>query len=357
MNSTSVFQQLIICSVSLLALTLFARTWLVLLSLFSLVGMLLLVATNNMLIAFLSLELLSLPLYIMAAMGKRAHSAEAAVKYFLLNGVGLGLLLFGMSLLYGATSTLDVTAVKMLLASHNLLTVAGLVFVIAGLAIKLGLAPFHSWIGDIYAEAPEGLVLFLGTAPKIAIVAWLLNLAAGTQMLLMIGAVSIVIGSISAVAETNMKRLLGWSAVAQLGFAVLSSGLFYVVAYSVMFLGAFTIASIVEDFSGLGKRNPKLAGLMLVFLSGLAGIPPFAGFMAKFSVIYSLFVGHHVFLAVFALIFSIVAAYYYFNVVKRIYFEQPVSSNPVVVPALTKALVTFLGIITLLLGIFPIMGI
>jgi NADH-quinone oxidoreductase subunit N len=349
--------QLLICVISLIAFLFFTEVWFCILGLFSVLGMLLLVAANNMLIAFISLELLSLPLYIMAAMSRDRNGAEAAIKFFILNGVGISLILFGMSLLYGATGSIDLNVIKNAMLTPNLMLEGGLVFVAAGLATKLGLAPFHSWIVDIYSTAPSEVVLFLGSAPKIAVAALLLSLAAGKYALLAWAILSIIVGSLAAVSQTDIKRLLGLSAVAQLGFAVLGFTLFYVIVYSLMFLGAFAIVSIAGDLHGLSKRNPKLAFLMLIFLFGLAGIPPLAGFMAKLNILLGLLALHRVGLTVFALVFSVIAAYYYLKIIKQMYFESAPTDLAINVSALQNVVITLLGIFTLLLGIFPFLGI
>jgi NADH-quinone oxidoreductase subunit N len=353
------FLPLLLCGVSFIAFLFFTQAWFSILSLFTVLGMFLLSSADNMLVVFLSLELLSLPLYIMTAMSKEQNSAEAAIKFFVLNGVGISLILFGMSLLYGATGSISLEVIKQALLNPNIMLSGGLIFVTAGLATKLGLAPFHSWLGDVYTTGSAEMILFLGSAPKIALIALLLNLAAGTHVLQAWAVLSIVIGSIAPVVQTDIKRLLALSAIAQLGFAALGLNLFYIVVYSLMFLGAFAIASLVDNFQGLSQRQPKLAFLMLVFLLGLTGMPPFAGFMAKFGVLAALFTAHKIGLAIFVLIFSVIAAYYYLKIIKQMYFEPDAagSSMAITITPLQNITITFLGILTLLLGIFPFLGI
>ncbi|MFN3234632.1 MAG: NADH-quinone oxidoreductase subunit NuoN [Gammaproteobacteria bacterium] len=358
------------------------------LCLFSLLGMMVMVSANSTILLFLGIELLSLPLYALVALYKRSHvGSEAALKYFVTGAMATGLLLYGLSLIYGATQsfTFNVIAQRMaqLPVSFDVVLVVGAVFVIAGLAFKLGLVPFHMWVPDVYEGAPVAVTLFLSSAPKIAVFGVIVRLLFEGMLqhhnewqhfLVLLAVLSIGLGNLLAIAQSSIKRMLAYSSVAHVGYMVLgliagteqglSAGLFYIIIYAISAAGAFGIIilmsrvgleiNMLSDFRGLNSRNPWLAFLMLVLLLSMAGIPPTAGFFAKFGVIMALVNVHLVWLAVFALVFAIIGAYYYLRVIKIMYFEQ-VEENlaPVVVSPELNAAVTINSLSVLLLGIFP----
>lgn len=357
------------------------------LGLFSVVGMMVLVSSYNFLTLYLGLELMSLPLYAMVAIQRHSGNAsEAAMKYFVMGSLASAMLLYGLSMLYGATQSLDIAtvahAVQNTPASQQLILVFGLVFVLAGIAFKLGAAPFHMWIPDVYQGAPTSVTLFVGSAPKIAalgmafrllIMAMPSLLLQWHEILIVIAVVSISLGNIVAIVQSNLKRMLGYSAIAHIGYMTLgliagtpngyAAAMLYIIAYSIMTLGAFGIlvllsragfdAELIADLRGLNARNPWLAFMMLLVMFSMAGIPPTVGFFAKLGVLESVIAIHMVWLATFALVFAIVGAYYYLNVVKVMYFEEPVHKAPVKYSGELQLAISLNGLIVLYLGLFP----
>jgi len=332
------------------------------LALFGVTGMMIMMSAGHMLTLYLGLELLSLSLYAMVAMQRDSVPAtEAAMKYFVLGALASGLLLYGMSMLYGATGSLELAAVRKAIGAmkpDNMILIFGLVFVVVGLAFKLGAVPFHMWVPDVYHGAPTSVTLYLSTAPKLAAFAMFMRLLVGgleglaaswQPMLIILAILSLAIGNIIAIAQTNLKRMLAYSAIAHMGFfllAILTAGpngygsaMFYMLVYVVMSLGAFGLVSLMsrpdfeadrlEDYKGLNSRHPWLAFLMLVTMFSMAGIPPTAGFYAKLLVIQSLINSGMVWLAVVAVLFSVIGAYYYLRVVKIMYFDKPTDSPAV----------------------------
>ncbi|MFT3742150.1 MAG: NADH-quinone oxidoreductase subunit NuoN [Gammaproteobacteria bacterium] len=357
-----------------------------LLGLLAMVGMMVLVSAHNFITLFIGLELFSLPVYAMIALKRDdAISVEAAMKYFIIGSVASGMLLYGFSLLYGATLSLDISQVAAFIQhapSPSWFILLGVVFVIAGLAFKLGAVPFHMWVPDVYEGAPASVVLFLGTAPKLAAAGLAFRLLNDTltgvslnwqPLLIIVAVLSMAVGNIAAIAQTNIKRMLAYSSIAHIGYMTLGlltatpngygAALFYVVSYALMTLGAFGLvamlnhagytASQIEDFKGLNNRNPWLALMMLLVMFSLAGVPPLVGFMAKVSVIEALISVHLVWLAALALLFSVIGAYYYIRVVKVMYFEDPVDTQPLSCSRGTQWAMTFNGLILLVLGIVP----
>ncbi|HEX9183603.1 MAG TPA: NADH-quinone oxidoreductase subunit NuoN [Burkholderiales bacterium] len=375
--------------------------------LFALLGIMVMISANSLLAVYLGLELLSLSLYAMVALNRdSAASTEAAMKYFVLGALASGLLLYGMSMIYGATGTLnlgDVAAhVRGLTASGSsarTLLVFGLVFVVAGLAFKLGVVPFHMWIPDVYQGAPTAVTLVIGTAPKIAafamairlLVNGLLDLAVDWQQMLAILAVlSMAIGNLAAIAQTNLKRMLAYSTIAHMGFMLLgllsgvvggnrlnavdaySAAMFYTLIYVLMSLGAFGMlvhrsragleCERLEDMKGLNRTDPWAAFLMLVLMFSLAGIPPTAGFYAKFAVLSAAVGAGQIWLAVVAVIMSLIGAFYYLRIVKLMYFDDPAvpagagggtAAFAADGPGPARALLTVNSLAVLLLGILP----
>ena len=356
------------------------------LTLFALLGMMVMISASHFLSMYIGLELMSLSLYALVALQRdSAIATEAAMKYFILGALASGLLLYGMSMLYGATGTLDVAAVsaaiKLGVANPNLL-VFGLVFVVAGLAFKLGAVPFHMWVPDVYQGAPTPVVMLIGSAPKLAAFAFVMRiLVDGLQplmmhwagMLIILAVLSMAVGNISAIAQTNFKRMLAYSSIAHMGFfllGVLSGGIdgygaamFYIVVYALMSLGAFGMITLLshegyeadklDAFKGLNQRKPWLAFLMLLLMFSMAGVPPTAGFYAKFSVLESIVNTGHIELAVIAVLFSLIGAYYYLRIVKLMYFDAPESHEPIRIQPDSSLLLSFNGLAVLALGIMP----
>ena len=368
------------------------------LGLLSLFGIYVIVAASNFLLVYLGLECLTLASYALVAL-RRDHvsSVEASMKYFVLGAMASGFLLYGMSMLYGATGTLDIAGVLRAVASgqirHQVL-VFGLVFVVAGLAFKFGAVPFHMWIPDVYQGAPTAVTLLIGGAPKLAafamairlLVEGLLPLAMEwQQMLALLAVVSLLVGNLAAIAQTNLKRMLAYSTIAQMGFVLLglmagvvntnelgaanaySSAMFYVVTYVLTTLASFGVILLlaregfeseeIADFAGLNQRSPLYAGVMAVVLFSLAGLPPLVGFQAKLSVLQALVsTGEttHIALAVFAVLMSLIGAFYYLRVIKVMYFDEPVeAAAPISAPLDMRALLSVNGALLLILGIVP----
>ena len=367
-----------------------------LLVLFATLGMMIMISAASFVTLYLGLELLSLSLYALVAIDRDSvRSTEAAMKYFVLGSLASGLLLYGMSMLYGATGTLEINGVAQAVnqvQAPKAILVFGLVFTVAGIAFKLGLAPFHMWIPDVYHGAPTPITLLIGSAPKFAafalairlLVYALLGLAIEWQKMLLIMAVlSIGIGNLAAIAQTNIKRMLAYSAISHMGFMVLglasgilslpanpyvavsaySASLYYMVAYVLMSLGAFGVilllsrngheAENLEDFKGLNQRSPVFAAVMLMLMFSMAGIPFFIGFFAKFSVLLTLIFAGHTAIAVAAVMFSLIGAFYYLRVVKLMYFDAPVDTAPLRSNLDLRIVLIANGIAVAWLGIFP----
>jgi NADH-quinone oxidoreductase subunit N len=367
------------------------------LSLFGLLGMFIMIGGNNFLVIYMGLELLSLSSYALVALRRDSEIAiEAAMKYFVLGAMASGFLLYGMSMMYGATGSLDVNEVARAIASgqikHQVL-VFGLVFVVAGLAFKLGAVPFHMWVPDVYQGAPTVVTLLIGGAPELAafaicirlLVEGMLPLALDWQQMLMLLAIgSLVVGNFAAIAQTNLKRMLAFSTISQMGFVLLGlmsgvingnaistadaygSAMFYIVTYVLTTLASFGIILLlsrkgfesedIADFAGLNQRSPLYAAVMSVCLFSLAGIPPMVGFYAKLAVLQALISSGqalHIGLAVFAVMMSLVGAFYYLRVVKVMYFDPPVHTAPIEAPMDIRVVLTINGALVLLLGLLP----
>jgi NADH-quinone oxidoreductase subunit N len=364
------------------------------LALFATLGMMVMISANHFLTIYIGLELLSLSLYAMVAMNRDSVvSTEAAMKYFVLGALASGLLLYGMSMIYGATGTLEITGIAERLNSggvYKSVLVFGLVFLVAGLAFKLGVVPFHMWIPDVYQGAPTSVTLFIGSAPKLAafaivmrlLVSGLLPLAPDWQnMLIILSVLSMAIGNLAAIAQTNLKRMLAYSAISHMGFMLLgivtgvvggdaryalnaySSSMFYVIAYVLMSAGTFGMillmaragfeAEEIDDYKGLNKRSPWFAGIMLMLMFSMAGVPFFIGFFAKFSVLQAVVAAGYMWLAILAVLFSLIGAFYYLRVVKVMYFDQPSDESPIAAPLDMRILISANGLAVAVLGIFP----
>lgn len=356
------------------------------LGLFAVLGMMVLVSAHSLLTVYLGLELLSLSLYAMVAMNRDSRTAsEAAMKYFVLGALASGMLLYGMSMVYGATGTLDLAAIREYVATlegRNLILVLGLVFVVVGIAFKLGAVPFHMWVPDVYEGAPTSVTLFIGSAPKIAAFGMLMRLLVdglpGMQgdwvgMLIILSVLSMGVGNIIAIAQTNLKRMLAYSTIAHVGFLFLgiiagskagySASMFYIIVYAFMSLGGFAMivllghagfeADRIDDFKGLNDRNPWYAFLMLILMMSMAGVPPFLGFWAKWSVLREVVAADMTWLAVVAVIFSIVGVFYYLRVIRMMYFEKAEAASPVVAGPDMRMMVSANALAILALGVYP----
>jgi NADH-quinone oxidoreductase subunit N len=367
-----------------------------LLSLFATLGMMVMISGNHFLTLYLGLEMMSLSLYAMVAMNRDSPACtEAAMKYFVLGALASGLLLYGMSMIYGATGSLEITAIAHVLYQDSAIAknvlVFGLVFVVAGLAFKLGVVPFHMWIPDVYQGAPTAVTLFISAAPKLAafaiamrmLVHGMLDLAEHWQTMLMVLAVlSIGLGNLAAIAQSNIKRMLAYSAISHMGFMLLgmlsgvlaggdrhlminaySSAMFYAVVYVLMSLASFGIvllmsragfeADNLDDYRGLNKKSPWFAAMMLMVMFSMAGIPFFIGFFAKFSVLQAVVAAGYIWLALFAVLFSLIGAYYYLRVVKLMYFDEPVDATPIQAGLDMRVLISANGLAIAGLGIMP----
>lgn len=357
-----------------------------LLFLFSVVGMMGLVSSNNLILMYLSLELLSLPLYALVAIQHSGTSSEAGMKYFAMGAFASALLLYGMSLIYGATGELSLNSIKIsisLLQNHYaVMALTGMIFIAAAIAFKFGAAPFHQWAPDVYQGAPVSVVTFIGSAPKIAALIMVVRLfgqtflsfAAHWQAIwIAIAITSMALGNIAAIIQTNIRRMLAYSAIAHMGYMSLgfltgtaegyAASLFYVFGYAVMTLAAFgalIVASnqgfaveTIEDLRGLNWRNPWIAFMILIVMFSMAGIPPSIGFFAKLGVLEALIQVHLTWLAVVALIFAIIGAYYYIRVVKAMYFESMEDVAPLYTSWNSKMILSINSLFILLLGVFP----
>ncbi len=364
------------------------------LALFSLLGQMVMMSASNMLVIYLGLELMSLPLYAMIALHRGSRLAsEAAMKYFVLGALSSGFLLYGMSMVYGGTGSLDLAQVAQAFAAGQAdatVLTFGVVFIVAGIAFKLGAVPFHMWVPDVYHGAHTPATLVIATGSKLAafaiafrlLVEGLVGVAADWQMMLTILAVaSLAIGNIVAVAQTNFKRMLAYSTISQIGFVLLgllagvvdgnmtsattayASATFYLVTYVLTTLGTFGLilllarmgfeADEIEDLKGLNRRSPWMALVLMIMMFSLAGIPPFVGFYAKLVVLKAVIDAGQVWLAVVAVLFSVIGAFYYVRVVKAMYFDEPVSALPIVPRLGAQATMTLNGAAVLLLGIVP----
>jgi NADH-quinone oxidoreductase subunit N len=355
------------------------------LSLFALLGTMLLISANSLVMVYLGLELISLSSYALVAFDRDSRrGSEAAMKYFVLGSMASGMLLYGMSMIYGATGTLDLYKVADAvreLGSDDLMLIFGLVFLVVGLAFKLGVVPFHMWIPDVYHGAPVATTLFISSVPKMAAFAMairLLNTGLGemqsdwSQMLSILAVLSIVLGNLAAIAQTNIKRMLAYSTISHMGFVLMGllpgtatgygAGMFYVIVYSLMSAAAFGMvillsargveAEKLDDFKGLNQRNSWYAAIMAMVMFSMAGVPVFVGFFAKWLVIKAALDAGLVWLAIIAVVFSVVGAFYYLRVVKLMYFDDPVTEARIDAPVDFRAAISLNGVIMLGLGIF-----
>lgn len=364
------------------------------LALFTTLGQMIMISGNNMLPIYLGLEMMSLSLYALVAIRRdHATSTEASMKYFILGSLASGFMLYGISMIYGATGSLDITAISNAISAgtekHTIL-VFGLVFVVAGMAFKLGAVPFHMWVPDVYQGSPTAVTLLLGAAPKLAsfammiriLVEGLLPLAFDwQQMLLALAVLSLGLGNLTAIAQTNLKRMLAYSTIAQLGFVLLgmaagvvggnaanaataySASMYYTITYVLTTLGSFGLimmlarsgfeAEEISDFKGLAKRSPWYAIVMTVLMFSLAGVPPMMGFMAKWAVLQAVVATGQLWLAIVAVLFSLIGAFYYLRVVKTIWFDEVADVTPISTPMDMRVVLSLNGVLVVVLGIVP----
>jgi NADH-quinone oxidoreductase subunit N len=356
--------------------------------LFATLGMMVMISANHLLTLYLGLELLSLSLYAMVALQRDSGVAtEAAMKYFVLGSLASGMLLYGMSMLYGASGTLSIPQLaEIILAggAREIVLVFALVFIVAGLGFKLGAVPFHMWVPDVYHGAPTAVTLLIGSAPKLAAFAFIMRLLVQglgaeqlveewSQMLMVMAVLSLAIGNVTAIAQTNLKRMLAYSTIGHMGYVLLGilsgdlvgygASMFYVVVYVLMNLGGFGMilllsrsgfeAENLEDFKGLNQRSPWHAFIMLLLMFSMAGVPPTVGFYAKLAVLQAIISAGFVWLAVVAVLFSLIGAYYYLRLVKLMYFDAPVDTAPITPSVDVRLLLSANGLAMLVIGIFP----
>lgn len=356
------------------------------LSLFAILGMLIMVSSAGFLTLYLGLELLALCLYALVAFDQDSDNGpEAAMKYFVLGALASGILLYGISMIYGVTGALDFASVSAAIGNgglNDIVLVFGLVFLVIGLAFKFGAVPFHMWVPDVYHGAPTPVTMFIGSVPKIAafaiamriLVDGLGGLHADWQgMLIILAVLSMAIGNIIAIAQKNIKRMLAYSTISHVGFIFLGilagtsegyeAAMFYTIVYAIMALGAFGMITIMsekgfdadqlDDLKGLNQRNPWFAGMMMLLMFSMAGVPPTVGFFAKLFVLDAVISVDLVWLAIVAVAFSVIGAYYYIRVVKIIYFDKPENETPLAAGMDTKIIFSLNGLSVLLLGLFP----
>ena len=354
--------------------------------LFATLGMMIMVSANHFISLYLGLELLALSSYAMVALNRdSATSSEAAMKYFILGALASGLLLYGLSMIYGATGSLDVSKVALIISSSrgiDPLIVFGLVFVVSGLAFKLGVAPFHMWVPDVYQGAPTAMTLFIGSAPKLAAFGFIMRILADSLggavsdwqgMLVILSMLSMALGNIVAISQTNLKRMLAYSTISHMGFLLLgilagtkngyASSMFYIITYVLMTAGSFGMimllsragfeADNIDDFKGLNQRSPLYALMMLFIIFSMAGIPPFLGFWAKLAVLEGALNAGYTWLVVFAVLMSVIGAFYYLRIIRVMYFDAPTDTMPIAASADMRGLLAINAFALLLLGIFP----
>lgn len=355
------------------------------LSLFALLGVMIMISAGSMLTLYLGLELLALSSYALVALNRDSVTgAEAGMKYFILGSLASGILLFGMSLIYGATGTLALNEISASLAGgagDNLLLSFGLAFVVVGIAFKLGAVPFHMWLPDVYQGAPAAITLMISSLPKLGYLALIIRMLEDGMgglhqdwqaMLVVLAALSMILGNVVAIAQTNIKRMLGYSTISHVGFILLgvlaatpegyAAAMFYTIVYAMMSAGAFAVmilltregieAEQLDDFKGLAKRSPWFALMMLMLMFSLAGIPVFVGFFAKWQVIAAAIGAGFTGLAILAVITAVIGAFYYLRIVKLMYFDEPETSEPIHAPLDFRTMLSINGLAMILLGLF-----
>ena len=355
------------------------------LSLFALLGVMLLISANSMLMIYLGLELISLSVYALVAFNRDSgRGTEAAMKYFVLGSMASGMLLYGMSMIYGATGSLDLPEIAKAIqvnGSNDILLTFGLVFVVVGIAFKFGAVPFHMWIPDVYEGAPPAVTLFISSVPKLAAFAMAYRfLSSGLgdlhvhwqSMLAVLALLSIVLGNLAAIMQTNIKRMLAYSTISHMGFVFLGllpgsafgfgASMYYVIVYGIMSVASFAMiillsshgveAENLDDFKGLNQRNPFYAAIMGLVMFSMAGVPPMVGFFAKLMVLKAVIEAGMMWLAVTAVVFAVIGAFYYLRIVKYMYFDDPENEAVITAPVDFGTALTLNGAMILGLGMF-----
>jgi NADH-quinone oxidoreductase subunit N len=359
------------------------------LGLFATLGMMIMISAHSFLLIYLGLELLSLSLYAMIAFNRNSSiAAEAAMKYFVLGAMASGLLLYGISIFYGITGTLDInqvsTSINAQLGQHPVALGFALTFIVVGLCFKLGAVPFHMWLPDIYQGSPTSVTLFIGTAPKIAGFAMAIRLlvdglgdlqADWSQMLTVLAIASLALGNIIAIAQTNFKRMLAYSTISHVGFILLgilsttangyASAMFYTLTYALTAAVAFGVlivlnrkgceAEDISDLGGLNDSHPWYAALLAIAMFSMAGVPPTVGFYAKLSILQAVIQVDLLWLAIVAVLFSVIGLFYYLRIIKAMYFDKPAAEQTTTIKGAldVKVLLSANGLSLILLGVFP----
>ncbi len=356
------------------------------LALFSVLGMMIMSSAYNFITIYLGLELLALSMYALVAFNRDSMGgAEAAMKYFVLGALASGLLLYGISLFYGATGSLSFAEVSAAIVKGNIqedILVFGLVFIIMGVGFKFGAVPFHMWVPDVYHGAPTAVTMLLGSAPKIAAFALTLRLLVDglaplftqwQEMLMILAVISLGIGNLVAIAQHNIKRMLAYSTISHVGFIFLGfiagtddgygAALFYTVVYALTAAGGFGVLAMIsrrgfdaenlDDLKGLNERSGWLAAMMALILFSMAGVPPTVGFFAKWFVLESIIRVDLVWLALVAVFFSVIGAFYYLRAIKTMYFDKPIDDQPLEISADSHVAMSINGVSMLFLGMFP----
>jgi len=356
------------------------------LGLFGLLGMMVMISANHYLSMYLGLELLSLSLYAMVAFDRdNPNAAEAAMKYFVLGAIASGMLLYGMSMVYGMTGSLNIVEVAVAvdkMQGNNIVLIFGLVFMVIGLSFKLGAVPFHMWIPDVYHGSPTTVTSYIATAPKIAGFAMFIRLLAESMgslqtdwqgMLVILAVLSMALGNVIAIAQTNLKRLLAYSTISHVGFILLgliagnqegySAAMFYTLTYALMSLGAFGViilltrkgfeADNISDLKGLNQRSPWFAFMMLIVIFSMAGVPPTVGFWAKLAVLKAVVNIDMLWLALVAVFFSIIGVFYYLRIIKLMYFDDAEDKSEISCAHDMQIVLSANGLSVLVLGLYP----
>ena len=360
------------------------------LGLFSIVGMMLMVSANNLLMLYLGLELMSLCLYALVAFGRDdGNASEAAMKYFVLGAIASGMLLYGMSILYGLSGSLQLSEIAHTVSqvsaagnAQNIGMIFALVFIVVALAFKLGAVPFHMWMPDVYHGSPTAVTALIATAPKLAGFAMIMRLmveglgdlhADWQQMIIVLAVLSMAAGNIIAIAQSNIKRMLAYSTISHVGFILLgilagtndgySSAMFYTITYAMMSLGGFGVimlmarqgfeADNISDLAGLNQRSPWFAFIMMILMLSMAGVPPTVGFWAKLAVLNAVIDVSLIWMAIIAVFFSIIGVFYYLRVIKVMYFDEAAETQPLECGRDMQITLSTNGLAILLLGLYP----
>lgn len=357
------------------------------LGLFSVLGMMVLTSAQSMLSIYLGLELMSLPIYAMIALRRECGIAsEAAMKYFVMGAIASGILLFGASMLYGATGSIDLAEIanraELVWHKQPLLISFSLVFLVVGVCFKLAAVPFHMWAPDVYHGAPSSTAIIISSAPKLAAFGMLYRLfifalpaifSQWQQLFMIVAVLSILIGNLLAVVQTNLKRLIAYSGISHMGYMLFGlvagtpegygAALFYILVYSVMTVAAFGLillmsrlgfeAELIEDLKGLNARSPWIAAMMLIVLFSMAGVPPMIGFISKLLVFKALVSAGYTALPLVGLLLAVIGAFYYIRIVKTMYFEQPILASSLVISPMSKVMFSANALSLIVLGLFP----